>query len=165
MATEPRPRSLVIGVGNPDRGDDGAGRAAARWLLNHPPAGVDIIEHDGEVSSLLASLDGAATTYLIDACTSGAAAGTVQRFDAGAAPLPQDAFSLSTHGLSLAEAIELARTLGRLPDRCIVYAIEGDTFEPGASLSPPVKAAIADVGERVRQELSRTKAPEEPADA
>jgi len=159
------PPCLVIGIGNPDRGDDGAGRAAAKWLRDRPLSGVDIIEHDGEVSSLLDRLDGAAAVYLIDACTSGAPAGAVHRIDAAAAPLPQEAFSLSTHGLGLAEAIELARALGRLPERCIVYAIEGRNFDTGAPLSPPVAAAIAVAGERVQAELCAVEAAEEPLDA
>lgn len=143
----------VIGIGNPDRGDDGAGWAVARLLRDEPPPGVEIIEHDGEVSSLLACFDGVPAVCLIDACLSGASAGAVHRFDAAAKPLPQDLFSLSTHGLGLAEAIELARSLGQLPECCIVYAIEGLAFAPGTPLSPPVAAAIADVGDRIRAEI------------
>jgi hydrogenase maturation protease len=150
-------RIIVIGIGNPDRGDDAAGRAVARWLHGKLPPAVEIVEHDGEASTLLARLEGAATAYLIDACASGASAGTIRRFDAGSAPLPQGAFNggfnISTHGLGLAEAVELARAFGQLPDRCIVYAIEAASFEPGAPLSPPVAAAVAQVGNRVRNEI------------
>ena len=88
-------------------------------------------------------------------CASGATVGTVRRFDVGSAPLPQGAFNfnISTHGLGLAEAVELARALDQLPDRCVVYAIEAASFQPGAPLSPPVAAAIAEVGNRVRDEI------------
>ncbi len=43
--------------------------------------------------------------------------------------------------------VELARALGRLPRRCIIYiyALEGASFEPGGPLSPPVAAAAAKV--------------------
>jgi hydrogenase maturation protease len=149
----------VIGIGNPDRGDDGAGRAVARLLRDDPPPGVELIEQDGEVSSLLACFDGVPVVYLIDACLSGAPAGAVHRFDATAEPLPQDMFSLSTHGMGLAEAIELARSLGQLPERCIVYAIEGLAFAPGTPLSPPVVAAIAGVGDRIRAEIDGVTPP------
>jgi len=158
-------RSVVIGIGNPDRGDDAVGRTVARWLHGKLPPEVDVFEHDGEPASLLARLETAAAAYLIDACTSGAEIGTVRRFDASAAPLPHEAFSVSTHGLGLVEAIELARALGLLPDRCVVYAIEGGSFAPGAPLSPPVAAAIADIGDRVRREVCRLETAERRIDA
>ena len=162
-------RIIVIGIGNPDRGDDAAGRAVARWLHGKLPPAVEIVEHNGEASTLLARLEGAATAYLIDAClidacASGASTGTIRRFDAGSAPLPRGGFNggfnVSTHGLGLAEAVELARALGQLPDQCIVYAIEAASFEPGAPLSPPVAAAVAQVGNRLRDEICGASGPE-----
>jgi hydrogenase maturation protease len=158
-------RSVVIGIGNPDRGDDSAGRAVARWLDGKLPPDVEILEHDGEPASLLDRLEGVATAYLIDACTSGAAIGAVQRFDVTAVPLPQEAFSVSTHGLGLAEAVELARALGQLPDRCVVYAIEGGSFETGAPPSPPVVQATAEVGRRLQEEICGADAREGRIDA
>ena len=152
-------RIIVIGIGNPDRGDDAAGRAVARWLHGKLPPAVEIVEHDGEASTLLACIKGAATACLIDACASAAPAGTIRRFDVGATPLPQGTFNVSTHGLGLPEAVELARALGQLPARCIVYAIEGGAFELGAPLSPPVATAIAEVGNRVRDEICGADAP------
>ena len=155
----PRPSCIVIGIGNPDRGDDAAGRAVAQRLHGTVPPEVEIVEHDGEATSLMARLEGAAVAFLIDACASAAPAGTVRRFDVSAVPLPHGAFSLSTHGLGLGEAIELARALGQLPSRCIVYAIEAGSFEAGDPLSPPVAVAISDVGEQVRAEISDADAP------
>jgi hydrogenase maturation protease len=143
----------VLGVGNPDRGDDAAGRAVVQRLRAAPPAGVDVIEHDGEATGLFAEIDGAAAVFAIDACASGARPGAIHRFDASAAPLPDVSFSLSTHGFGLAHTIELARALGRLPPRCVVYAIEGASFEAGAPLSPAVAAAVADVARRVSAEI------------
>jgi hydrogenase maturation protease len=153
------PRCIVLGLGNPDRGDDAAGRAVARRLRDDPPEGVTVAEADG--ADLLDRLDGADTAYLIDACVSGAAAGTVRRLDVGAAPLPEGAFGLSTHGFGLAQAVGLARALGRLPATCVVYAIEGAAFEPGAPLSPAVADAVEAVAGRLRSELSALRETEE----
>lgn len=149
--------TVVIGIGNPDRGDDAAGRIVAHWLRSRVPRDVEIREETGEVTSLLACLEGVETACLVDACASGAPAGTVRRFDAAAAPLPDRAFRWSSHGLGLAEAVELARALGRMPPRCIVYAIEAASFELGAPVSPAVRAAVAEVGNRVREELRDAK--------
>lgn len=147
-------RRLVIGVGNPDRGDDAAGRAVAALLRRALPAEVEIAEHDGEAAALLSRLEGAAAAFLVDACVSGAPPGTVRRFDAALSALPHDAFGLSTHGLGLAGAVELARALGQLPRCCVVYAIEGEFFAPGAPLSPPVSVAVAEVAWRLAAEIA-----------
>lgn len=150
----PPPRRIVIGIGNPDRGDDGAGRAVARLLAGRLPADVELTEHGGETTGLLARLDGAAAAFLIDACASGAPAGTIHRFDAADRKLPHSAFAASSHGMGLAEAVELARALGQLPPRCIVYAIEGGSFASGAALTPAVAAASGDVADRLCAEIT-----------
>lgn len=152
------PSTLVIGIGNPERGDDAAGRVVARRLAGALPEGVEVAEHDGEATSLLARIEGTGTVYCVDACLSGEAPGTVHRFDVAAAPLPDAAFGISTHGFGLGEALELARTLGVLPPRAIVYAIEGKSFATGASLSAPVEAAVADVADRLRAEIAGAEA-------
>jgi len=149
-----RLRCIVLGIGNLDRGDDAAGRQVARRLREMLPEDIEVAELDGEATSLLTRLEGAAAAYLVDACASGAIAGTVHRFDVTTTPLPQAAFGLSTHGFGLPEAIELARALGQLPRRCVVYAIEGECFEVGARLSLPVAAAVADVARRLRAEIA-----------
>lgn len=145
---------LVIGIGNPDRGDDAAGRLVARRLRGRLAEDVAILELRGEATELLAALEGPTSVVLVDACVSGVPPGTVRRFDAGAGPLPAGAFGLSSHGLGPAEAIELARALGQLPPRCLVYAIEGASFEIGAPLSDRVAAALAAVADRIAADLS-----------
>jgi hydrogenase maturation protease len=96
--------------------------------------------------------DGAADAVVIDAASSGAAAGTVHRFDATGGALPAwSRSSTSTHAVGLVEAIELARTLGRLPPRLVVYGIEGERFEAGTELTPAVAAAVEAVAAAVRE--------------
>ena len=50
--------------------------------------------------------------------------------------------------------MELARALAQLPPHCVVYAIEGASFETGAPLSQAVAAAVADVAARLRTEIA-----------
>jgi hydrogenase maturation protease len=148
-------RCAVIGIGNADRGDDAAGMIAARQLANQLPPEVKILEHDGEVASLISCLEGMEAVFLIDACQSGAPPGTVHRFDANSAPLPQGAFKMSTHAMGLADAIELARALQQLPACCVIYGIEAEMFETGASLSARVESAVPLVAERLADEIGR----------
>jgi hydrogenase maturation protease len=145
---------LIIGIGNPDRGDDAAGRHVAQLLRPLLPDDVAIAEQNGEATSLVSEMGRAEAVFLIDACASGGSAGTVYRFDAVASPLPAGTFRLSTHGFSLAEAIELARVLDQLPPHCIVYAIEGECFATGAPLSPSVRTGIDDVVRRLLSEIN-----------
>jgi len=152
MATQAG-RCLIIGIGNPDRGDDAVGRIVARRLQTQCAPGVRVVEHGGEPASLLDCLAGAETVYLIDAMVAGARPGTISRFDVAAAELPRTVFGCSTHGLGLAEAIELARTLGKLPRRCVVYAIEARAFEIGEPLSPEVAAVADDVTALILDEM------------
>jgi hydrogenase maturation protease len=164
--TNSRPNCVVIGVGNPDRGDDAAGFAVARQLRDgivavrgltprvDPAAQPRIVEHGGEATALVLEMGGVEQVFLIDACVSGAPPGTIHRFDVSSAAMPAFASGFSTHGFGPAAAVELARALGRLPHQCIVYAIEGASFETGAPLSPPVAAAVAEVARCLRDEIA-----------
>lgn len=146
-------RQIVIGVGNLERGDDAAGRIALARLRGRLAADIELIEEGGEAAALLVAMEGATAAYLIDACYSGAPPGTIYRFDAAAIRWPRALRSCSTHGLGLAEALELARALGMLPGRCVVYAIEGASYELGAPLSAPVRAQIDALAARLTAEI------------
>jgi hydrogenase maturation protease len=130
----------VVGLGNALRGDDAVGLTVARRLRELTPA-LDVLELSGEPAELLDALgDGVEQVVLVDAVSSGAPPGTVHRLDASEAALAVDACT-TTHGLGLAETIELGRALERLPSRLLVIGIEGRSFELGAPLSPDVARA------------------------
>jgi hydrogenase maturation protease len=149
----PDGRRLIVGIGNADRGDDAVGCEVVRRLRERTPEGVEVLHESGEATRLLRLLQEADIAILIDAAVSGGVPGTVRRFDAGARSLPSGLAELSSHGFGLAQAIELARALGAVPRRCIVYAIEGRGFEPGAPLSPEVAHAATALAERIIDEL------------
>jgi hydrogenase maturation protease len=146
-------RVVVIGVGNPYRRDDAAGLVVAQRLRQAAPGHVTVMELEGEPTALLEAWKGAHTVVLIDAVFSGAEAGTVHRLDAQAGAIPQELFRYSTHAVSVAEAVELARALGQLPPKLVVYGIEGKDFRAGVGLSPEVESRVAELTERVLREL------------
>jgi hydrogenase maturation protease len=139
--------NLVIGVGNPDRGDDGVGRVVARLLRPH----MSVVEHNGEATALVDTLRSAQHTWLIDAAQSGSPPGTIHRIDC-TKDMPLLRSTVSSHGFGLAEAIGLARALGTMPPHCTIYAIEIASFTPGAPLSPPVARAALEVANRILAE-------------
>ena len=145
--------TLVIGIGNADRGDDALGLVVARRLRARGLDGVVVLEHDGEATDLIERLRGADAAILVDAALSGGEPGRVHRFDVAARILPAGLFACSTHGFGPAEGIELARVLGQLPRRCVVYAVEGRAYDLGGPLSPRVSAAVPEVERRVLREL------------
>jgi hydrogenase maturation protease len=149
---------LVIGLGNDFRRDDGAGRMAARRVREMAGEAVRVAEESGEGTALMDAWRGAELVVLIDAVHSGAEPGEIHRLDAQAQPIPANFFHYSTHAFSVAEAVELARELGQLPPRLIVYGIEGKDFTSGEGLSPEVAAAVEEVARQVKGELC-TKCP------
>ena len=146
-------RVLVIGVGNPYRRDDAAGRIAVRRLRPRVPGAVGTLEHDGEGAALMEAWREAELVILIDAVASRAPPGTVHRFDVRAGPLPAALVRDSTHAVGVPEAVELARALGRLPRRLIVYGIEGRAFDAGEGLSPEVERAVDGVVDSVLNDV------------
>jgi hydrogenase maturation protease len=144
----------VIGVGNEWRGDDGAGIAVAR-LLEPAPADVRVIAREGEPLDLIEEWTGTREAIVVDAAASGAEPGTVHALDATAGPLPVELFGQSTHALSVAEAVELGRALGRLPERLTVLGIEGASFRAGNGLTPAVESAVTRVAAELREGFPR----------
>src|SRR3972149_2683023 len=112
-----RQRVLVIGVGNPYRRDDAAGREAVRRLRDRAPHVIATLEHDGEGTSLMEAWQGADLVIVVDAVSSGAAPGTLQRFDVRSEPLPAAILRDSTPAVGVPAAGAPARARGRPPPR------------------------------------------------
>jgi len=111
-------------------------------------------ELSGEGAALIEAWQGADTVFLFDAVFTGKKpAGTLYRLDAGAETIPADFFHYSTHRFGLAEAVELARELGQLPPRLVIFGIEGENFDYGAKLSPAVEKTIQEVVNNIILEI------------
>jgi hydrogenase maturation protease len=154
VSAVPAGEPVVIGVGNRLRGDDGAGLEVARLVREQVGPSLRVLELDGEPGGLLEAWEGADLAVVIDTSDSGVEEGTVRRFEAAREPLPAGVGASSTHALGPADAIELARALGRLPTRLTVYTIEGKCFEPGAPPGSAVREAIRGVAEDVIAEVT-----------
>lgn len=127
---------LILGCGNDDRSDDAAGLLVVRRLRE---LGIEAHEHGGDALGLIEAWSGAREVVVIDAVVRGTDPDTVRE-----APC-------STHNLGLAEAIELARVLGRLPAKLTIYGIEAKCFDRGGQPSAEVRDAV----ERLAAEIQR----------
>ncbi|MBE3011674.1 hydrogenase maturation protease [Microbispora sp. NEAU-D428] len=144
--------SVVIGLGSDLRGDDAAGLEVARLLRGTLPPSVAVVESSGDPAALVEAWSGAALAIVVDAVSSGAPPGTVHRSLHTPVHPPVRAGS---HSLGLADAVELGRALGRLPDELVVAGIEGGDFSLGVPMTPPVLAAVRRTADELRERLSR----------
>jgi hydrogenase maturation protease len=141
---------LLIGVGSLYRGDDGVGPAIVRDVSSRGISGVRTIDQVGDGTDIILEWDGAKVVYVIDSMRSGADPGTIRQFDALEEGIEEEAYAgYSTHIFSIADTVRLARALGRLPGRLIIWGIEGKTFAAGADMTPAVQMAAQTVADMI----------------
>lgn len=148
---------LVIGIGNRFRRDDAVGLLVAEVIRasNLECVRVELTEGDG--AGLIELFRAYDSVIIVDATRSGGSSGEVVRLDAAENSLPSRFFHYSTHAFGLAEAVEMARTLGQLPSHCVVFGIEGEDFAAGQQLSQAVQNALPKAVSAVLDEIRRPK--------
>jgi hydrogenase maturation protease len=133
---------LVIGVGNRDRGDDGVGPAVVDEIRRRAvPVGTMVRE--GDLADLLLDWGPDDDVTIVDCVAGTGPVGAVSVLDAGEL---RGSGLTSTHGMGVAESVQLATVMDRLPRRLRVVGVSGRTFRYGpisAELSRLVPA-IAD---------------------
>jgi hydrogenase maturation protease len=148
------PRAVVIGVGNDYRHDDGIGPAVARRLESLRIPAVRVAQCDGEPTGLLDLWAGLELAVVVDAVRRDPPApGRVWRTTVEA--LRGCPRAAGSHALGVADALPLARVLGRAPAELVVVAVEAQCLDPGVGLSGPVAAAVPDAAAAVLSELAR----------
>jgi hydrogenase maturation protease len=154
--------TLVLGLGNPLRGDDGVGPAVIAELQRREvPAGVTLM--DGGTAGLATPLlwDGYRHVIVVDAAAFAAEAGLApggwRRLLPAEMALTSEAgrFAGTLHGAGLTEALALAGQLGLMPPRLVLYAVQVAPPSWGEGLSPEVAAAVAGVCDAILGELSK----------
>jgi len=156
-------RTQIIGCGNRQRMDDGAGILVAEQLRK---AGIAAEVQSGGAFELVASWEQHEWLILVDAVVTGGPCGTVHVWEGHPPQLPYTR-QFSSHGFGLAEAFRLGQILDCLPERITVYGIEADQFGMGEQVSPEVFAAVDSVAGQITDALAGERATaeydEEPA--
>lgn len=153
---------LVVGIGSA-AGDDALGPEVAARVARElagsdagAPAGeVQVVAHV-DPTELVELMDDRALVVIADATRSAGRAGMLVLREVGAGHPGLIGWAggpASSHGWGLAEAVELARVLGRLPERVVVVGVTADRFEPGAALSAPVAHALPHAVEAVLSQV------------
>ncbi|MGW2747379.1 hydrogenase maturation protease [Streptomyces sp. NPDC001450] len=141
-------RIVVIGVGNPLRGDDGAGPAVVEALRGRVPDDTVLAVSDGEPGRMLELWRGADAAVVVEALRlDPATPGELHTMTATEAA-GRARSTASTHALGLGECLALAEALDVLPRKVVVHGVEVADVELGTGLSEPVRAALPELIER-----------------
>lgn len=147
-------RCLILGLGNPLRGDDGVGpRVVAELLRRGLPDGVAAVDGGTGGLDLLHLLEGWERAVIVDAAILGRNPGEFLRFAPAEAHLVGSLVSLSTHTAGFAGALALARALGReLPD-IVIYGVQPERMDWEEGLSPALEAALPKIVTAILEEI------------
>jgi hydrogenase maturation protease len=134
----------LVGLGSP-WGDDRVGWCVADAVAKRlRGTRVRVVKLDRPGTGLLDEIAERPRVLLADAADTGAAAGTLHSIPLEA--LSAAPWAASTHGIGVAEALMLGRSLGALPAELRLYLVSIDprrTSQPDRDLSPAVAAAVA----------------------
>jgi hydrogenase maturation protease len=154
-------KTVVIGVGNEFRRDDGAGLAVIGRLRGHLPPEIGLVVTDGDPVRLIEAWSQASLAVVVDAVRADPPhPGRLHRFTLGRADTgragPAAGPAASTHGFGLDDAVGLALALDRLPEQLVVLAIEAADLTLGTGLTPAVSAAVAAAASVIREDILQT---------
>jgi hydrogenase maturation protease len=143
--------TVIIGIGNPLRRDDGVGLRVAGELRER---GANVVELCAGGLRVMEAMAGYDRAFVIDAIESGGPPGWIHRLSA--ADLAETRNTGSTHDGSLSAALETGREAGlRLPADIRIWAVEAaDVDSFGDSLTPAVEASARVVADSVWRELN-----------
>ena len=145
------PAIAVIGCGNPNRSDDGAGpRVIALLRQRALPPDVRLYDAGTDGMAVIYHARGAAKVILVDARAPEGSPGAVYEVPGEIleAPPPQ---SLNLHDFRWDHALYAGRRIygDDFPQRVQVFLIEAGSLDLGLELSPAVAAAVESVADQV----------------
>jgi len=148
-------RTLILGLGNPLRRDDGVGIKVARSLREEGiPAEVEVLEAATSGLDLLEIITEYERVIIVDAIVSGEGLpGEIHKLNLSDLS-PRSGLVLS-HGIDLPTVVRLGEALGLpQPKEIVIFAVEAeDVSSFSEECTPRVEAAIPQVVELVLGEL------------
>lgn len=149
--------TLVLGLGNSLRGDDGAGPGVVAALshMGLPPH-VELIDGGTPGLETVLLLQGYERVIIVDAADMGLQPGQWRRFTPDTAGLESSENKLqgTLHAAGLAEALVLAGALNVLPPTLIIFGIQPEKIDWSEDLTEPLKAALPDLINAIVEEIS-----------
>ncbi len=144
-------RTLVIGMGNPLRGDDALGWAVAERLSVEMADELVAIRTVHQLTPELAEpMSEADLVIFVDASVEGVP-GTWKCEEVVAGSLSPDLFE---HNFEVGRLLEYAETLFQARPRALLISVTAQSFDCGDGLSPVVEAALPQVLRHIRDQIS-----------
>lgn len=148
---------LIAGIGNVLLGDDGVGPFVIKVLESEYdfPDSVELADLGTPGLDLPVHLGGMDAVILVDSAKLGGEAGDIRLFR------KQDILSspprgrIDPHSPALAESIALLDLMGSMPREFLMIGMQGQQFDPGWTLSRPVRLCIPHIIDAVLRELRR----------
>ncbi len=150
-------QTLILGLGNPLRGDDGIGPAVIEKLRTHPdlPPYVDLV--DGGTAGLETAvlLQNRHKVIVIDAAEMDSPPGTWRRFTLDEAQLHMDEAQMrgTLHTVGLVEALALAEALEIMPQTLVIFGVQPEHVDWEEGLSTAVADCIPDLCSQLLKEV------------
>lgn len=149
---------LLLGLGNPDRRDDGVGSRVVRDLADGLASDASAGTEYRDVARLMEAWAGFSGLVVVDAALGGGLApGAARTIDPDREPLPRTPRDPSGHALGLAAALELSAVLGERPQAIRIVAVGAADLGWGAGLSAPVEEALATIRAAVADALAAVR--------
>ena len=139
-------KTLIVGLGNPNLGDDGVGWKVAKEVCKNLPKDAHVAVNCLSLGgiSLMEHLIGYDRVILVDAFEMDAPVGSISVLKLSELPNYSAFHIASTHDPSLQDAMELGRKMGaHLPEDVLVVGIAVERIhEFSKDLSPPVAQVV-----------------------
>ena len=150
-------RTLILGLGNPFRGDDGLGPAIVTTLegLDLPWDSVEILDGGTPGLDTILMWQGYQRLIIVDAADMGLAAGEWRRFDLENLNLTvnDNVWRGTLHAAGLAEAFSLAEALNALPPETVLFVVQPEKIGWSPGLSWKVRRTVPLVAWEILKEL------------
>ncbi len=150
--------TVVIGIGNRFRRDDGAALRVIEMLNDLVPTSVLLMESDGEPTRLIDSWTDVELAVVVETVRRGDPPGTVAAVEwdgwTGASAATHQEHG--SHSLGVLEAIALGDAVGRLPARLRLIGIEPEDLGWGEGLTLEVARSTERAARLVRDYLLAT---------
>ena len=150
----------IIGMGNPEMGDDGIGIHLLERLRAEIDRGewsapcsktLELVSAGNDPVTAAACMTDGAPTLIIDAVDMKGRPGEYRVFSPMEATLAGGGSACSTHTLSLHEALSIASALGA--GRIRILGVQIGEARPGCALSPSLSRIVPEVIERIKEEV------------
>lgn len=148
--------TVILGVGNTLRGDDGLGPKVIDWLSEQDlPQDVALVDGGTSGLAIVSQMMGQRRAIIVDAADMHGAPGEWRRFSPDSVRFKTNDTTFSLHFAGLTEALTLAAALKVLPEEVIIYGVQPACIDWMSELSAEVQAVVPVVGQAVLQDVRR----------